>query len=38
MSNTTYCPTDIMVADSLTKALLSRKVKGWASALGLRCA
>ena len=31
-----YCPTDEMVADALTKALPRWKVKGFASALGLR--
>ncbi len=31
-----YCPTDDMVADTLTKAVPSWKVKGFASALGLR--
>ena len=31
-----YCPTDDMVADALTKALPRWKVKGFASALGLR--
>jgi hypothetical protein len=30
-----YCPTDDMVADTLTKALLSAKVKHFASQLGL---
>ncbi len=30
-----YCPTDDMVADTLTKAVPSWKVKGFASALGL---
>jgi hypothetical protein len=34
----TYCPTDDMTADALTKALPGWKVKGFASALGLRCA
>lgn len=33
-----YCPTDEMVADALTKALPSAKVKHFASALGLRTA
>jgi hypothetical protein len=33
-----YCPTDDMVADTLTKALPSAKVKHFASALGLRSA
>jgi hypothetical protein len=33
-----YCPTNDMVADLLTKALPSWKVKGFASALRLRCA
>lgn len=31
-----YCPTDEMVADALTKVLPRWKVKGFASALGLR--
>jgi hypothetical protein len=31
-----YCPTDDMLADILTKALPSWKVKGFSSALGLR--
>ena len=31
-----YCPTDDMVADTLTKALPSAKVKHFASAFGLR--
>ncbi|KAJ7879744.1 hypothetical protein B0H14DRAFT_3434843 [Mycena olivaceomarginata] len=33
-----YCPTDDMVADILTKALPSAKVKHFPSALGLRSA
>jgi hypothetical protein len=33
-----YCPTDDMIADTLTKALPSAKVKHFASALGLRSA
>ena len=33
-----YCPTEDMVADVLTKALPSPKVKHFASALGLRMA
>lgn len=33
-----YCPTDDMIADALTKALPSPKVKHFASALGLRLA
>lgn len=33
-----YCPTDDMVADTLTKALPSMKVKHFAAALGLRTA
>jgi hypothetical protein len=32
-----YCPTADMVADALTKALPSAKVKHFASCLGLRC-
>jgi hypothetical protein len=36
--NIIYCPTNDMVADLLTKALPSWKVKGFASALGLHCA
>jgi hypothetical protein len=35
--NIIYCPTNNMVADLLTKALPSWKVKGFASALRLRC-
>jgi hypothetical protein len=31
-----YCPTDDMVADVLTKALPSTKVKHFAAGLGLR--
>jgi hypothetical protein len=31
-----YCPTDDMVADALTKALPSAKVKHFAAGLGLR--
>ena len=31
-----YCPTDDMVADVLTKALPSAKVKHFAASLGLR--
>ncbi len=31
-----YCPTDNMVADTLTKALPSAKVKHFAAGLGLR--
>jgi hypothetical protein len=31
-----YCPTDDMVADALTKALPSPKVKHFAAAFGLR--
>ena len=31
-----YCPTDDMVADTLTKALPSAKVKHFAAGLGLR--
>ena len=31
-----YCPTEDMVADTLTKALLSAKAKHFAAALGLR--
>jgi hypothetical protein len=31
-----YCPTDNMVADALTKALPSAKVKHFAAGLGLR--
>jgi Reverse transcriptase (RNA-dependent DNA polymerase) len=34
----TYCPTDDMVADALTKALPGWKVKGFAGTLGLCCA
>jgi hypothetical protein len=30
-----YCPTDDMIADTLTKALLSAKVKHFAAELGL---
>ena len=30
-----YCPTDQMIADSLTKMLLSAKIKHFASAFGL---
>ncbi|KIJ08561.1 hypothetical protein PAXINDRAFT_88691, partial [Paxillus involutus ATCC 200175] len=33
-----YCPTDDMVANALTKALPSVKVKHFAAALGLRSA
>ena len=36
MFNIVYCPTDDMVTDTLTKAVPSWKVKGFASALGLR--
>ena len=32
-----YCPTEDMVADTLTKALPSVKVKHFAASLGLRC-
>jgi hypothetical protein len=34
--NIVYCPTDDMIADTLTKAVPSWKVKGFAGALGLR--
>jgi hypothetical protein len=33
-----YCPTDDMVADTLTKALLSAKTKHFVIELGLRMA
>jgi hypothetical protein len=36
--NIIYCSTNDMVADLLTKTLPSWKVKGFVSALGLRCA
>ena len=35
MFDIVYCPTDDMVANTLTKAVPSWKVKGFASALGL---